>query len=77
MTTRDSKAWIVAVIGAQFASLAQNPQLVEKLIERDRATWISVLCQFFSIAAAAMMASPLPISEDGRRKYTSDTVKLK
>lgn len=64
--------------GAFLASLAANPELVEHMMELDKKAWISALCQLGAILAAFLKASPLPISDEGRRKYAakSDTVRL-
>lgn len=76
MTTRDSHSWIAVAMGAWVASLASNPDAIEKMLELDKHAWVSALCQLLAIGAAFMKASPLPISDEGREKYRTDTIKM-
>ena len=55
MTTRDSKAWIGAAIGAWLGSLAVNPDLVEKMMELDKKALVSAMCQLAAIVAGFLV----------------------
>jgi len=75
MTTRDSGAWWIVVAAGFFGSLAAQPELIEKLMERDPKAIIAILAMLFSILGAKMQTSPLPISEEGKAKFKAENDK--
>lgn len=78
--TRDHYGWIVAALGGWLASLAANPDRVEKLLEGDRRAIVSELCLLGAGLAAWMKSSPInAISDEGRARYEAkaDTLRYR
>jgi hypothetical protein len=69
MTTRDSKGWWVVVTAGFLTALAAQPELIEKVMERDPKAIIAVLAMLLSVSGAKMQTSPLPISDAGRAAF--------
>lgn len=77
MTTRDSHSWYVVALVAWLSAIWTHPDLVERMMEGDRQSWISAIGQLVAMLALYLKGSPLGLSEKGRRKYQGDRVKVK
>ena len=79
MMTRDSHWWYVAMASAVIAAVASRMNLIDPLLPAQHTaavhSVIELLALITGVVSGFMKASPLPISDQGREKYMTDTVK--
>lgn len=76
--TRDNKIWIVLMVGAILSTLSAHFDLLElccALTDKTKAL-IEIGSLITATVSGVMFKSPLDISEQGRKKYLADRVKL-
>lgn len=79
--TRDSIIWWIGIVSAVILAVSSRMDLIDPFLPASHTDKVHALIEFLAliigIASGKMATSPLPISDEGRAKYLSDTVKVK
>lgn len=79
--TRDSKLWWLGIVGAIILAVSSRLDLIDPLLPAQHTDKVHALLELLAliigIVSAKLATSPLPISNDGRRKYQGDRIRVK